>query len=276
MNKNMENLNDIKIRIERYLDGTFSESEKTEFEKIIKSDPFVQKEFTAALFERLGTSSSSTSNEKEWFASVYKEMKPVELNSDSNIVDRKSPISWKFVKYAAAACVILACTIYIFYNNHDEFKPNSAAPFTHMMVDPGSYEEASADNSANTSMDSNKLASFYYFKNIPWIDSLEPMALACNGFCVPKYYLAHAYLKTKQYDKANLLFKELIAESDEMEKFPPLQGREMDLKLNSMIAKAGAKDNVKSIIPELDQFLSHLQKSDSLYFIANQLRKALD
>ena len=70
------------------------------------------------------------------------------------------------------------------------------------------------ERASSSDMQLYEKASYFYFKPKPLTDSLEGLSNACRAFCLPKYYLAHAYLKNEQYDKANLLFEECLKNID--------------------------------------------------------------
>ena len=170
---------------------------------------------------------------------------------------------------AAAAVVLLG---FAYFNGIFD-QPNTIKEFDYasLMVDPIGMERASV---ADLSI--NEKASNFYFRNPPATDSLEKMVLVCNGMCAAKYYLAHAYLKTKQFDKAKTLFSDLETNIDQLNSIPQLQGRENEVILNSTLAQLAAGETKTAILPKLNKLLSNLDKSDTLRSIAVKLKEILN
>jgi tellurite resistance protein len=256
-----------KFRIKSYLDGKMSSSEKAAFEKDLREDPDLRKSFVAELFRSLQGDTGEDAQTREMLRSVYAEMPPIRAEDDSRSgIIRFFGKGW--MAYAVAASLILAVTYFtIFIQKNDVTQSQEMYAY---MSTPVSMERASAGD-----MNIHERASYFYFQEQPLIDSLVPMAAACNGFCVPRYYLAHAYLKTGQFDKAHALFGDLISDIQRINDVPQLQGRELELRFNALVAEAAATGDRTKVQAELMKLIQELKKSDSLYHLAIRFKGAL-
>lgn len=254
-------------RIQAYLDKRMNPEELKDFERDLKASPELKKEYTAALLKNLAGTAAENESLHNLLKEVYRESKPVELGQKPNPVMVTMRSNW--IKMAAAAVVLLG---FAYFNGIFD-QPNTIKEFDYasLMVDPIGMERASV---ADLSI--NEKASNFYFRNPPATDSLEKMVLVCNGMCAAKYYLAHAYLKTKQFDKAKTLFSDLETNIDQLNSIPQLQGRENEVILNSTLAQLAAGETKTAVLPKLNKLLSNLDKSDTLRSIAVKLKEMLN
>ena len=257
-----------KEKIESYLQGQMNPVEREAFEKDLRNDPALRKSLTASLLRSLKKNSDEDEETRALLRSVYDTMPKLnEEEPKKTGINRFLSKLW--IPYMAAASTIVAVVYFtLFYQQGGG--QNNGDMYASMMATPVSMERASVGDMAF-----NEKASFFYFQDQPMIDSLAPMALACNGFCVPKYYLAHAYLKTGQFDKANALFGELLSDVQRINDVPQLQGREQELRFNALVAKAAATGDRTKVHSELMKLIQELKKSDSLYNLAIRFRGAL-
>lgn len=254
-------------RIQAFLDKRMNPEELKDFERDLKESPELKKEYTAALLKNLAGNAAEDESLRNLLKDVYKESKPVALGQKPNPVLITMRSNW--FKIASAAVVLLG---FAYFNGiFDQTKTKKEFDFAGMMVDPVGMERASVSD-----LSINEKASNFYFRNPPATDSLEKMVLVCNGMCAAKYYLAHAYLKTKQFDKAKSLFTELETNIDQLNLIPQLQGRENEVILNSALAQLAAGDTKTAILPKLNKLLSDLEKSDTLRTLAIRLKEILN
>ncbi|MBK9271263.1 MAG: hypothetical protein IPM48_06670 [Saprospiraceae bacterium] len=258
---------EIQVQIEAYLDKQMNAEEARQFENRLKSSSELKKEYTAALFERLAGDSHKDEAQRNWLREVYQSGTAVELGQKPSSGTIQFRSNW--IRMAAAAAVLLG--VVYFTGIFDQSSGSTSVEFASMMIEPIGMERASV-----AEMSISEKASNFYFRNPPATDSLEKMTIGCNGLCVAKYYLAHAYLKTKQFEKAKSLFSDLESNIDQLQTIPQLQGRENELRINSALAQAATGEKKEEVLSKLNKLIAEMDSSDTLRTLAVRLIKILD
>jgi hypothetical protein len=256
------------IKFQEYLDHRMSPEEETAFKAELESDAKLKSKFVAFMLKRLQVPDQVDPETREMVSEVYRNMTPVKMTNPSRIYRLNRFASDNWPKLATAASFLLVMGYLISVYTSEAY--NTGKNLNEIMVEPISMERASSSE-----MKQYEKASYFYFKPSPLLDSLEAMSKACSDFCLPKYYLAHAYLKNKQYDKANLLFEDCLKNIDFLTQIPQLQGHEQEIRLNVLISRAGLKMNSTEILKDLDKLIDELKPNEDIYQSAESLRKVL-
>lgn len=253
-------------KFQSYLDQEMSGEELEAFKIELKTNAEIKKAYVAYLFQALKGPESSDVTSKEWITSVYRSGSPVKLEQPGKIylLNRFISANWRKMAVAASLLLIVVFSYTIYISNL------GSKDFNDFMSPPISMERASA-----SPIQDYEKSSFFYSREIPQIDSLEALEKGCNGFCITKYYLAHAYLKTRQFEKAKQYFDECLLNLSFLNQIPQLQGAEFDIRLNALIVKAQLHTNISSIITELNSLVSPLEHNDPNYIKAMKFKKSL-
>lgn len=257
------------IKFQEYLDHRLSPEEEAAFKAELQIDKKLKSKFVAFLLKKLQVQDAVDPDTREMVSEVYRNMTPVKMSNPSKIYRLNRFASDNWPKLAAAASFLLVMSYLISVYTSDAH--NTGKNLNEIMLEPISMERASSSD-----MQLYEKASYFYFKPKPLTDSLEGLSNACRAFCLPKYYLAHAYLKNEQYDKANLLFEECLKNIDYINQIPQLQGHDQEIRLNVLISRAGLKMNSREILNDLNQLISELQPNDDIFERAQSLRKLLN
>lgn len=256
-------------RFQDYQEKKMSSAELASFKLELQTNKETKRAFIAFLLNNLKSTDTTNLNDWEMISEAYLEISAVKMVNPSKVyvVKRFAMENWSTIAVAASLLILIVYSFAIYNSSANQLSRN----FAQIMFEPESNQRASASGIQNSEK------SFYFYSQpTPSIDSLEALAKACTSFCIPQYYLAHAYLKTGQFEKANLLFEQCLKHLDYLDAIPELQGSASETKFNALLTQVLMKNDAAVILPKLDSLIGQLKHDDAVYLKAMKLRKILD
>lgn len=213
-----------------FLQKEMNEEQLAGFKKELENNPELKKEFLVYLLNASDGMKVINPELRALVKEVYSETKSSEFQMPSRgyVIKRFAQDNWPRVAVAAGLVFAILYSISHFLAPADY----SELKFAELMSEPISMERASVNDVQNYQQ-----ASYYYFQDKPLTDSLEAMADTCRTFCVGRYYLAHAYLKSEQFEKALDQFEICLKYLDQLNKVPQLQGSDAEIHFNLILTK---------------------------------------
>lgn len=254
---------------EAYLHGRLSSSELNRFKDRLKSDTIFKKEYLQFLLSQASWSNEALDKDRELMQDVYRSMQQVGYQTPTKTYRLKRYISdHRAVLSVAASLLLLLIFSIVIYQST---APSGEQLYAQLFVEPVGMERASV-----VERQFFEKASYFYFQDQPMLDSLEAQVNLKTSFNIPVYYLAHAYFKTRQYDKALELFELCLGNLDYINQVPQLQGSDLDLRFNTMLCKAILKKDKGALEREISSLEKSLEPTHPLQVKLKQLRKELD
>lgn len=255
-------------QFEAYLNKKLDEQEHLAFKEQLKTDPLFKKEFLQYLLSLASWSNSKLDVDREMMKQVYAELQPKPYQKPDQVYLFKRFVSdhLKTISVAASLLLLVSVTILLYQDS----STSSEQILAQLFIEPVSMERASAVEKKFF-----EKASYFYYQDKPLIDSLEAHAAKSTGFSIPKYYLAHAYFKNKEYKKALEMFESCLGNLDYINQVPQLQGSDADLRFNTVLAKAALNKDKTELLKELDAIEKSIEPTHPLMEKLNALRKKL-
>lgn len=254
---------------EAYLGGLLAAAEISHFKHRLQTDPGYKKEYIQFLLSHASWSNESLDHDREMMKEVYQSLQEVPYEKPTTaylvkhfIIDHRKAIS-----VAASIVLLIAVGTFLFWNP----SPSNEQKFVGLFMEPVSMERASV-----VEKQFFEKASFFYFQEPPMMDSLEAQAKLKAGFTIPVYYLAHAYFKKGQYEKALKHFELCLGNLDYINQVPQLQGSDLDLRFNTLLCKVLLKRDKAVIELEISSIEKSLEPTHPLHSNLKQLRKELN
>ncbi|MBP8725812.1 MAG: hypothetical protein KBF37_08750 [Saprospiraceae bacterium] len=249
-----------------FLSGTMSPETREAFRRRLQQDKVFKRAFIAYLL-RTGASLPPESRfDRNTAQEIYAQVNPAryEKPSGNYLLRQQVREQWPRIAVAASILILVAVSALWYISNPSDPGSNLAE----WMIDPISMERASA-----TERQFFEKASHFYYQENPQVDSLEALAAVCTSFCIPKYYLAHAYLKMAKYDQALPLLESCLGNLDYINQVPQLQGSDTDLRINTLIARSALKKDRENILHEIEQLEKLLPPNDPGREVLHKLRR---
>lgn len=240
-----------------FLQKELTEDKLAGFKKELEHNPELKKEFVVYLLNASDGMKVIDPELRALVKEVYSESKSIGYHMPSRgyVIRRFAQDNWHRVVVAASLVFALLYSISHFFAPADF----SELKFAELMSEPISMERASVND-----VQTYNLASYYYFQEKPLIDSLEAMVDTCRTFCLGRYYLAHAYLKSDQFEKALDQFEICLKHLDQLNKVPQLQGSDAEIHYNLILTKLAIHKDPKAAKKDLGILKDALNPNDSL------------
>ncbi|MCC6753047.1 MAG: hypothetical protein IT266_03575 [Saprospiraceae bacterium] len=249
-----------------FISGTMPPEAMEAFRRRLTQDKVFKRAFIAYLLRTGASLPAESPFDRSTAQEIYAQVNPAryEKPSGTYLVRQQVREQWPRIAVAASLLLVIAASTLWYFSSQSDL----GSTLAEWMIEPISMERASV-----TERQFFEKASHFYYQESPRIDSLETMAASCTGFCIPKYYLAHAYLKTAQYDKALPLFESCLGNLDYINQVPQLQGSDTDLRINTAIAKSALKKDKESILREIEQLEKQVPTDDPGREVLRKLKR---
>ncbi|MBK9108381.1 MAG: tetratricopeptide repeat protein [Saprospiraceae bacterium] len=253
---------------EAYLNGSLRTEELNNFKSRLKSDPGFKKEFVQFLLSQSSWSNTKLDQDRDLIKQVYAELQPISYQKPDTkyLLKRFWSDHQKSIAIAASFLLLLSiCTVYL-------WNPpiSNEQMFAQFMVEPVSMERASV-----VEKQFFEKSSQFYYQDQPLIDSLVAQLNKSSEFGIPVYYLAHAYFKTKQYEKALDYFERCLGKLDYINQVPQLQGSDIDIRFNTLLTKFILKKDKAVLLQEINSIEKSIEPTHPLMPKLEKIKKEI-
>lgn len=251
-----------------YLNESLKAEALNEFKYRLRNEPGLKKEFVQFLLSQASWSTAQLDKDRDMLKQVYAELKPVDYQklNTQYLVKRFLSDHQRSFAIAASLIIILSISIVYFWNP----PVSDEQIFAQFMVEPVSMERASA-----VEKQFFEKSSQFYYQDQPLIDSLEAQLNKNSEFGIPVYYLAHAYFKNKEYEKALEFFDRCLGQLDYINQVPQLQGSDIDLRFNALLTKVILKKDKAALLLEINSLEKSLEPTHPLSVKLEKLKKEI-
>jgi hypothetical protein len=232
-------------KLEAYFSGQMTAPERAAFEAEVRQDETLKRDFQAYYLTLASVHLGAQQRHRVIAEKVRAEMGPLRKPRLSVWMLPPIPAQWR----AAAAVFVLAIAVVGFWASQ---VPSLSEVETDYFQKPASAVTAGGSEQSQTLFDKS---SAFYWKNTP--SAADSLSNLCADFCVADYFLAHLYLKNKNYQAAEQAFQLTLQNWDSLAaNHEDIQNR-CKVEINYLLAKLGSTGDAKSILPEVDALLQN-------------------